>query len=566
MDQEGQRKRRRTVDAGGLSAVSLASRAVSSLFGGGINNNVGTGGSGSGSGNGRSAAAHLSPSASVSASGAGSSTSNALSLHCPICLDAIENAFMAKCGHSFCYNCIKTHLAFKPCCPTCASPVAEGEIYPNFSLNAIIANSKKSNFESVTTNAASAASADVNAHTFDDPADTSAAIAHPGSDSTSLKEIDSMLLALIEKRKLLESNEKEIQLSLLAQFLSRGKGRMERDLARVQSTLAHLTADLGHVVTQLDTLRNGISAVADARARELSTGREYGAGISGGVGESHNVPSTPVTVAAAAPGLARMDRSGVSLDVTSSVIAPAVGVCSSPLPPEMQVLTTPSGAAWGVAVGEGGNGEKGEHGGGNSVGDRITGAPLTGDVKSAVRFLGANRKRSHSAINNDTPPPLEFTKEQYGDASPASLSRLGAWSPDRERAMDDSMSRVVKTRMVRIERHFDNLLENYCSIRAAEAVCNSDGGGFVAQSPAGSGFGESLARLSRVSAFHTLARINYADKLVSGGAGGGGNGVGTGAGGSGSTSSIVSAIEFDRDDEFFATAGVTRKVKIYEFE
>lgn len=31
------------------------------------------------------------------------------------------------------------------------------------------------------------------------------------------------------------------------------------------------------------------------------------------------------------------------------------------------------------------------------------------------------------------------------------------------------------------------------------------------------------------------------------------------------TSSIVSAIEFDRDDEYFATAGVTKKIKIFEY-
>ncbi|KAJ3055687.1 coatomer subunit alpha, partial [Rhizoclosmatium hyalinum] len=39
-----------------------------------------------------------------------------------------------------------------------------------------------------------------------------------------------------------------------------------------------------------------------------------------------------------------------------------------------------------------------------------------------------------------------------------------------------------------------------------------------------------------------------------------------GASSGGGSSSIVSAIEFDKDDEFFATAGVTKKVKIYEFE
>lgn len=31
------------------------------------------------------------------------------------------------------------------------------------------------------------------------------------------------------------------------------------------------------------------------------------------------------------------------------------------------------------------------------------------------------------------------------------------------------------------------------------------------------------------------------------------------------TSNIVSSIEFDRDSEYFATAGVTKEIKVYEY-
>jgi hypothetical protein len=60
-------------------------------------------------------------------------------------------------------------------------------------------------------------------------------------------------------------------------------------------------------------------------------------------------------------------------------------------------------------------------------------------------------------------------------------------------------------------------------------------------------FSASLSRFSKVSDFRTLAKIQYDDKSLS------------------SASSIVSSIEFDKDDEFFATAGVTRKIKVYEY-
>jgi len=62
-----------------------------------------------------------------------------------------------------------------------------------------------------------------------------------------------------------------------------------------------------------------------------------------------------------------------------------------------------------------------------------------------------------------------------------------------------------------------------------------------------SAFGKRLATLSKYSRFKTIAHLHYSDSFFS------------------ASNSIVSALEFDRDDEFFATAGVTKKIKIYEF-
>jgi E3 ubiquitin-protein ligase RFWD2 len=54
-----------------------------------------------------------------------------------------------------------------------------------------------------------------------------------------------------------------------------------------------------------------------------------------------------------------------------------------------------------------------------------------------------------------------------------------------------------------------------------------------------------MNKLARHSEFKVIATLRYGD--IS------------------SSSSIVSAIEFDRDDEYFATAGVTKKIKIFEY-
>lgn len=58
-------------------------------------------------------------------------------------------------------------------------------------------------------------------------------------------------------------------------------------------------------------------------------------------------------------------------------------------------------------------------------------------------------------------------------------------------------------------------------------------------------FSSTINKFAKHSQFKVVATLRYGD--IS------------------STSSIVSAIEFDRDDEYFATAGVTKKIKIFEY-
>lgn len=60
-------------------------------------------------------------------------------------------------------------------------------------------------------------------------------------------------------------------------------------------------------------------------------------------------------------------------------------------------------------------------------------------------------------------------------------------------------------------------------------------------------FSEELAVTSRYSKFKTVAVLDYADNFFN------------------RASSIVSSIKFDKDDDFFATAGVTKKIRIFQY-
>ncbi|XP_015750540.1 PREDICTED: E3 ubiquitin-protein ligase RFWD2-like [Acropora digitifera] len=59
-------------------------------------------------------------------------------------------------------------------------------------------------------------------------------------------------------------------------------------------------------------------------------------------------------------------------------------------------------------------------------------------------------------------------------------------------------------------------------------------------------FTDSLAKFTKFSGFRCLATLSYASDIYNG-------------------SSIVSSIEFDRDFDYFAIAGVTKKIKVFEY-
>uniref|UniRef100_A0A4W3GY60 COP1 E3 ubiquitin ligase n=1 Tax=Callorhinchus milii TaxID=7868 RepID=A0A4W3GY60_CALMI len=62
----------------------------------------------------------------------------------PICFDMIEEAHMTKCGHSFCYKCIRQSLEVSNRCPKCNYVIDNiDQLYPNFLVNELILKQKQ---------------------------------------------------------------------------------------------------------------------------------------------------------------------------------------------------------------------------------------------------------------------------------------------------------------------------------------------------------------------------------------------------------------------------------------
>ena len=90
---------------------------------------------------------------------------------------------------------------------------------------------------------------------------------------------------------------------------------------------------------------------------------------------------------------------------------------------------------------------------------------------------------------------------------------------------------------VRMHYHFDDLERKYWSSRNSLV----DGGADLRD------FQHNLHQLTRYSQLRPLANLSYGSDLLN-------------------TANIVSSIEFDKDADFFAIAGVTKRIKVYDYE
>jgi E3 ubiquitin-protein ligase RFWD2 len=63
---------------------------------------------------------------------------------CPMCFNIINDAYVTKCGHSFCHVCIEKSLKESNRCPKCNLVIDKADqIFPNFSLNELISKYKR---------------------------------------------------------------------------------------------------------------------------------------------------------------------------------------------------------------------------------------------------------------------------------------------------------------------------------------------------------------------------------------------------------------------------------------
>ncbi|EXB72970.1 E3 ubiquitin-protein ligase COP1 [Morus notabilis] len=148
---------------------------------------------------------------------------------CPICMQTIKDAFLTACGHSFCYMCIITHLRNKSDCPCCSHFLTTKQLFPNFLLDKLL---KKTCARQISKTAS--------------PVEHFRQALQQGCE-VSIKEVDTLLALLADKKRKMEQEEAERNMQILLDFLHCLRKQKVEELNEVQTDLQFVKEDINSV-------------------------------------------------------------------------------------------------------------------------------------------------------------------------------------------------------------------------------------------------------------------------------------------------------------------------------
>ncbi|XP_070027844.1 E3 ubiquitin-protein ligase COP1-like isoform X1 [Nicotiana sylvestris] len=148
---------------------------------------------------------------------------------CPICMQIMNDVFLTACGHSFCYMCIVTHLQNKRACPCCSVYLTVKQLYPNFLLNKLLMKTSALQIARRAT-----------------PLEQLSQAIQQGSE-VSVKELESLLSLLMDKKRKMEQEEAESSLRIMLEFLQFLRKRKVEELNEVENDLQFIKEDISTV-------------------------------------------------------------------------------------------------------------------------------------------------------------------------------------------------------------------------------------------------------------------------------------------------------------------------------
>ncbi|XP_005937052.1 E3 ubiquitin-protein ligase COP1 isoform X3 [Pelmatolapia mariae] len=157
---------------------------------------------------------------------------------CPICFEMIDEAHMTKCGHSFCFKCIRQSLEDSNRCPKCNYIIDNvDQVYPNFLVNELILKQKQRSEEKrLKLDHPNGSRWQV----FQD-------VLSPDQENLDLANVNLMLELLLQKKKQLEAESQAAQRQILMEFLKEARRNKREQLEQLQKELNFLEEDIKRV-------------------------------------------------------------------------------------------------------------------------------------------------------------------------------------------------------------------------------------------------------------------------------------------------------------------------------
>ncbi|KAL6562276.1 hypothetical protein OROGR_003283 [Orobanche gracilis] len=171
---------------------------------------------------------------------------------CPICMQIIKDAFLTACGHSFCYMCIVTHLQNKSDCPCCSHYLTANHLYPNFLLNKLMKTSALQIAKAATPfeqlrqalEQSILPSLIPSEKTLMKCIDQGVNFVTLKGCKASVKDLDSLLFLITEKKHKMEQEEAETNLRILLDFMRCLKKKKLDELNEIQTDLQYIKEDI----------------------------------------------------------------------------------------------------------------------------------------------------------------------------------------------------------------------------------------------------------------------------------------------------------------------------------
>ncbi|KAF8983200.1 coatomer subunit alpha [Entomortierella lignicola] len=141
-----------------------------------------------------------------------------------------------------------------------------------------------------------------------------------------------------------------------------------------------------------------------------------------------------------------------------------------------------------------------------------------------------------SEEEDEAVPPQAGTKRAHSHLERDEKNDISSGKPSEASLQSLKIAKQVNVNKKRVATHFEDLQRCYFDVSLNSSSRRES---------ALSSFCSTISKFTKFSHFEHVNTLRYGDIF--------------------NTSSIVSSIEFDRDDEYFATAGVTKKIKIFEY-